>query len=232
MNTQKTKSVIVIGAGIAGMESSAQLASFGHQVTLLEKEKVVGGHVANWERLFPTMKPASEIIDLLKTDIMNNVNVQLDAEVFKIEFSNQEFIVTLTDGQILKSDAVLLATGYDLFDPRGKEEYGYGIYDNVITSAELEAVFKKGKELKTSTGKTPKRVGIIHCVGSRDIKAGNQYCSNVCCITGVKQAIEIKEAVPDAEVFCFYMDLRMFGRYFEDMYLKAQEKYGVQFVRG
>jgi len=214
------------------MESSAQLASFGHQVTLLEKEKVVGGHVANWERLFPTMKPASEIIDLLKTDIMNNVNVQLDAEVFKIEFSNQEFIVTLTDGQILKSDAVLLATGYDLFDPRGKEEYGYGIYDNVITSAELEAVFKNGKELKTSTGKTPKRVGIIHCVGSRDIKAGNQYCSNVCCITGVKQAIEIKEAVPDAEVFCFYMDLRMFGRYFEDMYLKAQEKYGVQFVRG
>ena len=206
MDNKKIRSVIVIGAGIAGMESSAQLANLGYQVTLLEKEKVVGGHVANWDRLFPTLKPATEITNMLKTALLKKVNVQFDAEVFKIENTNHEFILTLTDGQVLKSDAVLLATGYDLYDPRKKEEYGYGIYDNVITSAELESVFKNKKELKTAGGKTPRRIGIIHCVGSRDMKAGNQYCSNVCCITGVKQAIEIKELIPDAEVFCFYMD--------------------------
>ena len=76
-------------------------------------------------------------------------------------------------------------------------------------------------------------VGIIFIhVGSRDEKAGNRYCSKVCCATAVKQACEIKQMFPKAEVFCFYMDLRMFSRGFEDMYLSAQKDYGVRFVRG
>ena len=72
----------------------------------------------------------------------------------------------------------------------------------------------------------------MHCVGSRDEKVGNRYCSKVCCATAVKQACEIKQQFPDAVVYCFYMDLRMFGRGYEDMYLEAQKKYGVIFVRG
>ena len=81
-------------------------------------------------------------------------------------------------------------------------------------------------------GKKPGKVGIIHCVGSRDEKVGNIYCSKVCCITGVKQSIEIKEQLPHAEVFCFYMDLRMFDRHFEEMYLEAQQKWDIHFIRG
>ena len=76
------------------------------------------------------------------------------------------------------------------------------------------------------------RIGFVHCVGSRDEKVGNRYCSKVCCATAVKQACEIKQQFPDAVVYCFYMDLRMFGRGYEDMYLEAQKKYGVIFVRG
>jgi heterodisulfide reductase subunit A len=119
-----------------------------------------------------------------------------------------------------------------LFDARKKEEYGYGIYDNVMTSAELECLFSDELPLLTKRGKTPRRIAFIHCVGSRDEKVGNEYCSSVCCVTGVKQAIEVRKHLPETEVFMFYMDLRMYGRFFEDLYLEAQEKYHIQFIRG
>ena len=77
-----------------------------------------------------------------------------------------------------------------------------------------------------------KSVGFVHCVGSRDEKARNSQCSKVCCITAIKQAIEMKEKFPDAEIWCFYMDLRLFGKKFEDFYTKAQRDYGIHFVRG
>jgi heterodisulfide reductase subunit A2 len=72
----------------------------------------------------------------------------------------------------------------------------------------------------------------VHCVGSRDEKVNVKHCSKVCCITGVKQSIELKERYPEAQVFCFYMDLRMFGMGYEELYKEAQEKYGIQFIRG
>ena len=132
---------------------------------------------------------------------------------------------------MITANAVLLTTGFDIFDAGRKEEYGYGIYDNVITSVELEEAFKSGMPLQTVQGGTPSRIGFIHCVGSRDEKAGNMHCSKVCCVTAVKQAIEVKEMFPSAEVFLFYMDLRMFGRHFEELYKEAQQKYGIQFIR-
>lgn len=119
-----------------------------------------------------------------------------------------------------------------MFNAAKKEEYGYKVYDNVITSADLEEKFKSGKPLKTSKGIWPKRIAFVHCVGSRDEKAGNTYCSKVCCVTAVKQAIEIKKSVPGTEIFCFYMDLRMYDRYFENMYYEAQEKHRINFIRG
>ena len=72
----------------------------------------------------------------------------------------------------------------------------------------------------------------MHCVGSRDVKAGNSQCSKVCCITAIKQAIEMKEIFPDAEIYCFYMDLRLFGKKYEDFYINAQRDYGIHFIRG
>jgi heterodisulfide reductase subunit A len=102
----------------------------------------------------------------------------------------------------------------------------------VITSADLEKKFAQGGVIRNNQGKIPERVGFVHCVGSRDEKVNNLYCSRVCCVTAVKQAIEVRENVPDCEVFCFYMDLRMFGLDFEALYKEAQEKWGVHFIRG
>jgi heterodisulfide reductase subunit A len=129
------------------------------------------------------------------------------------------------------ADAVIVATGFDLFKSARKEEYGYGIYDNVITSADLEEMFRKD-EIVLTNGLVPEMIGIIHCVGSRDEKVGNLYCSKLCCVTAVKQAIEIREQLPESKVFCFYMDMRMGGAFYEELYREAQEKWGVNFIRG
>jgi heterodisulfide reductase subunit A len=75
-------------------------------------------------------------------------------------------------------------------------------------------------------------IGFVHCVGSRDEKVGNLYCSKLCCVTAVKQAIEVREHLPESRVFCFYMDMRMGGAHYEELYREAQEVWGVNFIRG
>ncbi|HPS83799.1 MAG TPA: FAD-dependent oxidoreductase [Bacteroidales bacterium] len=228
-----SKKVVVIGGGPAGMESATYLANFGFDVSLIEKENAVGGKLNAWDRLFPSMRPGGEVKDfLIKGNQLSNVNVMLNTEIEKVERDGSQMKLRTSSGAQIDADAVVIATGFEPFDATKKEEYGYGIYDNVITSKDLEQLFREHKKITRADGKSVKRVGIVHCVGSRDEKAGNIYCSKVCCVTGVKQAIEINEAIPDAEVFCFYMDLRMFGMHFEELYKEAQEKHGVQFIRG
>ncbi|MEI6455073.1 MAG: FAD-dependent oxidoreductase [bacterium] len=226
------KEIIVIGAGVAGMTATTALSELGHSVTLIEKETSPGGHVKNWDRLFPTLRPAEEVIRFTEKGLQGKANIMYKASITGISSHNKEFTVLLGANDSVRGRAIVLATGYDLFDARKKEEYGYGIYDNVITSAELESLFRVKHKVVTPDGKEPRRIGIVHCVGSRDEKVGNLYCSKVCCVTGVKQAIEIKQALPDAEIYGFYMDLRMFDRYFEELYFEAQQKYGINFIRG
>jgi len=101
----------------------------------------------------------------------------------------------------------------------------------VVTSVDFEFAEKNGTIDKLVPAKKSK-IGFVHCVGSRDEKVCNEYCSKACCITAVKQAIEVKKMNPEAEVYCFYMDLRLFDRHFESIYREAQEKWGILFIRG
>jgi heterodisulfide reductase subunit A len=132
---------------------------------------------------------------------------------------------------------IIVATGYDPYDPTEKLEYGYGSHANVITGMELERQINasgptEGKVIKPSDGEKPKRVAFIHCVGSRDEKIGKPYCSRVCCMYAMKNAQLIKDKMPDTEVVLYYMDIRAFGKGFEEFYKRSQEKYGIKFVRG
>jgi heterodisulfide reductase subunit A2 len=226
------KHVIVIGGGPAGMEVSGQLLRNGCDVSLIEKSKTIGGHLNEWFKLFPDRRPSSEVRDYFK-DLISGKEIKIiqDSLVEKVARKNGSLTVSIKEGQELSADAVVVATGFDLFRSSRKEEYGYGIYDNVISSADLEAMFTKGS-VTTTAGKTPGRVGLIHCVGSRDEKVGNLYCSKLCCVTAVKQAIEIREHIPDSKVYCFYMDIRMGGAYYEELYREAQEEFKVNFIRG
>jgi len=224
------KKVVVIGGGPAGMAAAGKLQEFGHNVTLIEKKAEVGGHLNKWYKVFPDFTDASEIVANLKqglgkTRILNN------STVTRIEGSAPNFKLTTSTGEVIEAAAILVATGFKHFDAAFKEEYGYGIYDNSITSVELDAMLK-AQSVKTKAGKLPKKVAMVHCVGSRDQQVNNNYCSRVCCTNAIKVAIEIKELIPDCEIYCLYMDIRVFGRGYEELYRTSQEKYGVQFLRG
>ena len=223
------KHVIVIGGGVAGMQCASELLHQGMAVTILEKEGDLGGKIRNWHKLFPTFTPANEVLTELRHSLKEspNLTIKTGCEAAKITATK----VTLSSGEELTCDATVIATGFSLFNAKVKEEYGYGIYDNVITSAELEQMFNEGN-VRLTTGATPRRIAILHCVGSRDEKVCQRHCSKVCCVTGVKQAIELKELFPTADVFNFYMDIRMFGPGYEEMYHRAQTKHNVHFVRG
>lgn len=225
--------IIIIGGGPAGCEAAHQLAEKGCRVHLVEKNNETGGNLNNWYQLFPDRKEAESVRGYLRRRV-SRPGVELHAGTEPRTTSRRPqggFAVELTDGSLVEGDALLVATGFKTFDAARKEEYGYGIYENVITSVELENLFAN-HEVRTSRGEAPRRVGIIHCVGSRDEKVCNYHCSKVCCVTGVKQAIELREMLPEAEVFCFYMDMRMFGPGYEEMYREAQERHNIKFVRG
>lgn len=211
------------------METAKQLLSLGYTPILVEKSNTLGGHVAKWYKLFPDMTPATEIIEPLKRDIAS-ANIFTGTKVQSLNAGKDSYDIVLDNGISIEAKAVVFTTGFSLFDATRKEEYGYGVYDHVITNADLEAWFCGNEDKRICAD--PKAIGFVHCVGSRDLKAGNARCSKVCCTTAIKQAIEVKEKFPEAEIYCFYMDLRLFGKKYEDFYINAQRNYGVHFIRG
>ncbi len=222
--------VVIIGGGIAGLEAATQLLKLGHSPIIVEKSERLGGHVADWNRLFPDLTPAKDIVEELIAS-SKDANIFLKTEISFINRLKDSYNVMLSNGISISTRYILYTTGFKLFDAQKKEEYGYSIYNQVITNADLEQWFNTGKDKRIS-GKEISKIGFVHCVGSRDEKARNSQCSKVCCITAIKQAIEMKEKFPDAEIYCFYMDLRLFGKKFEDFYIKAQRDYGIHFIRG
>lgn len=222
---------MVIGGGVAGMQAAAALREEGFMPLILERSSRIGGHVAQWDRLFPTQLQAQVIIDDLSAASAGIESVS-DCDVTSIACVDGGVTAMTAAGQRYQGPAAVVATGFDLFDARLKEEYGYGMYENVITSAELEQMFRSAEGVRMRSGEVPKRVAILHCVGSRDEKVGQNHCSKVCCITGVKQAMELTEAVPGVQVTNFYMDLRTFGNGYEELYRRSQVEHGVTYVRG
>ncbi|MBE6347156.1 MAG: CoB--CoM heterodisulfide reductase iron-sulfur subunit A family protein [Lentimicrobiaceae bacterium] len=220
--------VLIIGAGPAGLETAYQLKNLGLTPVVIERNDKIGGHLAQWDRLFPSSEEAEQLLERLKGQT-KDIEIRLNSRITNIEREGDSFHVTLSNNRTYDADAIVLCTGFDLFKAEKKQEYGYGIYNNVITNAELERYFKTHHDERINE---PKRIGFVHCVGSRDVKVNNTYCSKVCCATALKQACEIKDEFPDADVYCFYMDLRMFGKGYEDLYLKAQKDFDIKCVRG
>ncbi|MHC4537297.1 MAG: CoB-CoM heterodisulfide reductase HdrA2 [Planctomycetota bacterium] len=133
---------------------------------------------------------------------------------------------------------IIVATGVDVYDPTELDDYGYTRFQNVITSLEFERLINAGGPsgghlLRPSNNKIPKSVAFIQCVGSRARKdeVGNPYCSNVCCMNTIKDALLINEHWPETEITVFYMDIRAFGKGFEDLYMRSKAQ-GTRFIRG
>ena len=317
-------SVLVVGGGIAGIQAALTLARAGKQVVLVEREPSIGGHMAMFDKTFPTLDCAACILTPKMTAVKEHPNIRLltlsevedvtgsvgnyhvkvrrharhiredlcvgclqcvDACLFKqpkfpnafdqglakrkpiyvpfpqavplvpvidpeacielktgrckttcleacadrgaIDFRQEEWVEEFDVG------AIIVATGYQTFDPHVIAHYGYGRYRNVYTSLEVERLLNaagptEGKVLLRD-GSVPRRVGVVHCVGSRDHHY-HSYCSRVCCMASLKLAHLVQEKT-GAELFDFYIDMRTPGKGFEEFYERVQRE-GVNFVRG
>jgi heterodisulfide reductase subunit A2 len=182
---------------------------------------------------FAQAVPSTFLIDMDKC--LNNMGIVACDRCFQacskkcIDFSQ-------TDGMLeLEVGTIVVATGVDVYDPSALTELGYGKFPNVITTLEFERLINaggpsSGELIRPSDRKRPRKVAFLQCIGSRS-KRSNPYCSNVCCMNTIKDALLIKEHWPDTEISVFYIDIRAFGKGFEDLFQRARRE-GVVFVRG
>jgi heterodisulfide reductase subunit A len=243
-----TPAALVIGGGIAGIEAALDIANAGFQVYLVEKEPSIGGRVAQLNRTFPTLESCRELLGPRIKAVAEHPNVVLltSSEVVEIGGYIGNFQVKVQGSKGAREQgsrgareqpgyplafevgSIVVAIGYDHFDPRLKPELGYGKYPNVITAPEFEHLSTRLPDHPTTR---PKDVVFVQCVGSRDQTVGNEYCSRVCCMYTAKQAHLVKEKLPQANVTVFYMDVRTFGKGFEEFYDRVRRD-GVMYRRG
>jgi heterodisulfide reductase subunit A len=315
------KSALVVGAGIAGIQSSFDLAEQGFEVYLVEKSPSIGGHMAQLDKTFPTLDCSSCILTPKMVDVSKHEKISLltysevksvegyvgnfEATVLKkpryvredlckacgicaqkcpVKVPN-EFDLGLGERKAiyvpfpqavplkytidsahclfhtkmvcricerfcpekaidleqkpeevkLRVGAIIIATGYDLYDCSQKFEYGYGKYRNIVSNLEFERLVSasgptSGKIVRPSDHKPPAKIAFIQCVGSRDVNS-NKYCSRICCMASLKQAHQTKEKYPNAETVIFYTDLRCFGKGYEEFLERVQSE-GTRLVRG
>ena len=313
-----TNQALVIGAGVAGIQSALDLGDMGFKTYLVEKNPTIGGRMAQLDKTFPTLDCSMCILAPKMVDAGKHENIELLAysevkevdgyignfkvkverkpryideetcvgcgscsDVCPIEIPNyfdegtgmvkaayipfpqavplvatidKDYCIechlcdTACERGAIKHDqepeeieldvgTIIVATGYDPYDPSEKKEWSYEDSENVITGLELERYINasgptQGHVVKPSDGEKPKSVAFIQCVGSRDEQINKPYCSRVCCMYAMKNAQLIKDHEPDTEVTIYYMDIRAFGKGFEEFYKRSQEKYGIKFIRG
>jgi heterodisulfide reductase subunit A len=184
---------------------------------------------------FPQAVPAAYIVNAEECLGQNPIACGKCIEACEkecIDFSMQDEIIDCEVGTII------VATGMNVYDPTALDEYGYTRFPNVITSLEFERLISTGGPLEGHLGrpsdlKLPESIGFIQCVGSRtqDTTRGNPYCSNICCMNTIKSAQYLKDTYPDMNVIVFYMDLRAFGKGFEELLMRSKSN-GVRYIRG
>ena len=230
-----TPAALVVGGGVAGMVAVLNIADAGFPVYLVEQSDHLGGRVAELNRTFPDLETVAAWLPDLVEQVRRhpNVTVYLNSRVTGIKgfVGNFEVMVEGLEAPAkpIQVGAIVIATGYNVFDPRQKSEFGYGLYPQVVTTLELEHRLASG-DLAVN-GKTPKEVVFIKCVGSRDAQLGRPYCSRICCMISAKQAQLVRQALPDSRVTVFYMDVRTFGKRGEEFYDEARRA-GVRYRRG
>jgi heterodisulfide reductase subunit A len=237
-----SETVAVIGGGPGGLRAAHGIAEIGGKVVLIEQRDFLGGTpiAENYAGLTPRGEPAQpqirQMIDLVIAHPLTEV--RLGTELSEVAGEPGAFTLTLRSAQTaevqtIECGAIIIATGFSHFNPgRSTQMYGYFEFPDVITQPDLEAMLSEHRVLRPSNGQSPERICFIQCVGSRDRQIGNEYCSKVCCGVASKEAIEIRQLLPDSKVFIFYIDMRMYGYWESEIYWPAQEQHHVQYVKG
>jgi quinone-modifying oxidoreductase subunit QmoB len=230
--------VMVVGGGVSGMSAALNAAGAGMDVVMVEKEDALGGFAKSLHKIFPkdlklTAYPEPDVDAMIsEVEASEKITVYKGAQVGRIEGAPAMFEVTINQGAEKinhKIDSVVLAAGWQPYDPNKLEHLGYGKNPNVITNVEFEKMAAAGKIVRPSDNQAVKSVLFIQCAGSRD-DDHLPYCSNVCCAASLKQATYVKDQNSEAETYIVYKDIRANGHY-EEVYKKVQ-KMGVTFIKG
>lgn len=225
--------VLIIGAGITGLTAALEAANSGSQVFLIEKEAGLGGWSKKMHKQYPKVEPFDSLVDTDIGDLVKSVTdhekikVYTGSEIEKISGQPGCFEVSVRTGNGPESvlvGSVILATGWKPYDASKLTHLGYGASPDIITNIEMEERIASGQPLKTSDGRPVKKIAFIQCAGSRD-ENHLPYCSSVCCMVSLKQAVYCRQQLPDSRVFIFYKDIRTPGAY-EDFYRHVQQDEG------
>lgn len=214
---------LVIGGGVSGMSAAMALGNMGYEVNLVEKKDRLGGLLNDLNMILPANEPPDRLLNDLISRLETNpkVSLHLNSTVTKTEGYVGNYVATiLKEGEEtrIKCGIIVVALGARVLIPE-QGMYGYNGKD-VITHAELESILKNGPVQN-------KNIVMIQCVGSRC--AERTYCSRICCMTSVKNALLIKEATPDVKITILYRDMQMYGVELEEMFRKAKQL-GVRFI--
>jgi len=224
-----SETICVAGGGISGIQAAIEGAHAGYQILLVEKEKELGGWLKNLHKLSPMKPPFTKLTDnilpqkLQELSQFANIECLTESEIIKTSGQPGCFTLKIKQNEQIiekKAGSIILASGFKPYEAQNLTELGYGIFQNVISSIELESMVKEGKILKPSDGQQPESILFIQCAGSRK-QNHLPYCSNFCCNNTLKQSRYIRESLAETSVFIIYNDIRASGR-MESFYKEIQ----------
>jgi len=231
-----TKPILIVGGGPAGLAAAHSLGTVGRSSILIEKEDALGGApiLSGYAKLVPTGEWAKDAIGGMVDRVTGDKNVKIltGTTVTKFSGSPGNFEARFSNGDTAQVEAAVLCSGFTHFDSVNKPEWGFGTFEDVVTTTQVEQMISSGKGVRCpSDDRKPKRVAILLCVGSRDRQIGREWCSKICCTVSSNLAMEIREELPDCHVYIYYMDIRTFGLYETKYYWRSQEEFKVKYIK-
>lgn len=240
-----TKRLIVIGGGIAGMQSALDVADAGYPVVLVEKENVLGGNMNRLSGTYLNFAAAPDLLQKKIDQVLHHPHIQVmtGAEVTEIEGYVGNFKVKVGQKDdagscetfTFETGALVVATGWRQFDINRLPQYAGGSAPDVIDALTFESMLAPGQKIRRpSDGKTPYEVVFVQCAGSRekDAELGVPYCSKACCMVVAKQAMLFQERVPGGQAYVFYTDIRSAGKGYDEYVQRAMTDHHVLYLRG
>lgn len=231
-----SKPILIVGGGPAGLAAAHSLATVGKQAIIVEKEDKLGGApiLSGYAKLVPSGEWAKDAIGgmVARVENVDNVDIETGTTVTAFDGAPGDFTAELSNGKKIEAEAAILCSGFTHFDSVNKPEWGFGTYEDVVTTTQVEQMISSGQGVRCpSDGRKPERVAILLCVGSRDRQIGREWCSKICCTVSANMAMEIREELPNCHVYIYYMDIRTFGLYETKYYWQSQEEFKVKYIK-
>ncbi len=241
-----TRRALVVGGGIAGMTAALDIGDAGYPVLLVERSERLGGHMAEHSQLYLNLDAGDDLLRQRVEAVHNHPHVEvltgtqvvaLDGYVGNFTAQVRADYIGNTeeeDGDTRHEDvgAIVLATGFDLYDMGRLPEYGGDRYPDVVDSLQFESMLRDNAVRRPSDGRVPEEVVWVQCAGSRDPEQHQPYCSKICCMYVAKQIIAYRRAVPQGQAYVFYIDIRSQGRGYDEFVQEAMEEHDALYLRG